>query len=143
MRAELVDRTAILQVIGGLMRNPHFLAEIDRYNLTVDDFYNRFYKLIYATIYNLYNSGVTNITPFEVDSSLAMFPSQYEIFTKNDGVNYLEIAYENSSVENFDYYYNRVKKFSALRTLHDSGFDIKKIYNVDILDGRHQSKRKI
>ena len=140
MRAELVDRTAILQVIGGLMRNPHFLAEIDRYNLTVDDFYDRFYKLIYATIYNLYNSGVTNITPFEVDSSLAMFPSQYEIFTKNDGVNYLEIAYENSSVENFDYYYNRVKKFSALRTLHDSGFDIKKIYNVDILDGAAATK---
>ena len=53
----------------------------------------------------------------------------YENFKKQNGIQYLNDCLEISNLSNFDYYYNRLKKLSALRSLKEDGFDISKIYN--------------
>ena len=42
----IVDKNCNRQVLGSLMLNPFFLSESDKYNLTPQDFSNKFDKKI-------------------------------------------------------------------------------------------------
>ncbi|WP_416238669.1 hypothetical protein, partial [Raoultella planticola] len=43
-----------------------------------------------------------------------------------------------AEVENFEFYYNRLKKFSLVREMHGLGFDFREIYDHTIIDPREQ-----
>ena len=48
----MVDKTSVMQIIGSLMKHPQYLSESDRYQLTLDDFYYKFHRYIFAAIEN-------------------------------------------------------------------------------------------
>ena len=137
---KLYDPSAIMYVIGCLIQKPSLLAEIDKVKLSKNDFDDKFTKAIFLAIENLYKNGNSVITASDVEAYLNQNIMAGKIFKDNNGLNYLNDAEDLSNLENFDYYYNRVKKFSALRDLQEKGYSIKKIYDDDVVTLDKQQK---
>lgn len=62
---------------------------------------------------------------------LANRPKFNGVFKANDGVGYLVEASKNAHPETFNYYYDRMKKFSLLRGYESIGMDVSFIYDVN------------
>ena len=141
--ASLSDKNAIMQVIGCLIKSPIILADT-KYILTKNDFDLPLAKNIFMSISNLFDKHkLETISIVDIDNYFQQFDGSYENFKKQNGTQYLKDCIEISNVESFDYYYNRLKKLSALRALKKDGFDITKIYNeneLDIIKDRKQQE---
>jgi len=130
-------KRSYLQVLGCILQKPELLVD-SRYNIDRDDFDEIFHKMIFASIYNLYLQGIKNIDYIAIDNYLSSYELQYKIFNENNGIDYVIECQSNSNIDNFDYYYQRLKKFSLLRTLIEKGFDIKTIYDETLVEPKEQ-----
>lgn len=132
----MTDKSSIQQIIGCLMQRPHLLSEVDKYSLTIADFSTRFERYVFSAILGLYRQGATNIEPIDVSNFLEADDVAKKTFINCNGVEYLQDVVEFSSVENFDYYYNRLKKINLLRDLKKQNFPISDFYCEDLTDPR-------
>lgn len=132
----LTDKNAIRQVLGCLMKKPALLSERDKYSLQPGDFTSKFERYIFIAILNLYTSGAQDINEIDVDTYLSAHKDQYIIFQQQKGIDYLQDALDMSALENFEYYYNRIKKFNCLRDLQEAGYDTSRFYCENELDPR-------
>ena len=114
------------------MKKPNLLSESDKYQLTLDDFYYKFDKYIFAAIENLYRGGANRIQPIDVENYLQTNGAASIIFKKNNGIEYLQDAEYLSELQNFDFYYKRLKKINLLTRLQESGFNISEFYIEDL-----------
>lgn len=130
----MVDKEAIRQILGCLMKKPSLLSEQDKYLLTTTDFPTLFEQYIFSAIYNLYQDGAQRITEVDVDNYLNIHPSGKAIFQKYNGVEYLQDALDYCQEDNFPFYYKRVKKFNCLNDLKKLGFDTSSIYEENIIN---------
>lgn len=133
----LFDKKAAQYVLGCIMHQPDIIYNEDKYILSVDDFADKLYTILFGAIYNLSNNGAKVVTPPNIDLYLSAYPIQYETYTKNDGLTLIQLIYEqteNFDMAQFNLYYERVKKFSTLRELRQKGFDISEFYRTDFLD---------
>ena len=128
----MVDKNSILQLFGSLMKRPQFLSETDRYQLSLDDFYYKFDKYIFAAIENLYRGGANRIQPIDVENYLQSNGAASIIFKQNNGIEYLQDAEYLSETQNFEFYYKRLKKINLLTKLQNEGFDISEFYIEDL-----------
>ena len=120
-----------MQTFGCLMRRPDLLSDKLAYSLTPDDFDTTFERYIFTSIYNLYQNGASEISVIAIDNYLLSHETAHKIFEKENGIEYLQDCYEAAQEANFDYYYNRVKKFNALKDLKKMGYNIDSIYCDD------------
>lgn len=125
---EIADKQSEMQVIGSLMKNPFLLAEIDKYHFDVRDFSSKLTRYVFSAINNLFLDGAKQIGVIDLENYLSVYIDLKKDFDNFNGVAYLQDCEALSNEENFDYYYNRLKKFSALRSLNDDGFDISSFY---------------
>ena len=128
----IVDKNSILQIFGCLMKHPRYLGETDKYNLTLDDFYYKFDKYIFAAIENLYRGGAQRIQPIDIENYLQTNGSASVIFKQNNGIEYLQDADYLSEEKNFPFYYTRLKKLNLLNQLQKDGIDISDFYIEDL-----------
>lgn len=134
----LADKRAILQCLGCIIQCPALLEE---YRLEEEDFdVEPFYLIIFSCIYNLYNQGVNTIDCFAIDSMLSRYAKQYKIFEDNNGIDYCNDAVSLAELDNFTYYYERLKKFSYLRFLEARGVDSRILYDSTIVEPSQQEK---
>lgn len=122
------------QIFGCLMKNPLFLSQTDKYNLGLSDFSTRFERYIFDAISTIYFNGAKSVGAIEIENYLSSNTVAAKVFADNDGQNYLKDAEEFAQVENFDYWYNDLKKYNALTELKKKGFDTKRFYNEDPTD---------
>ena len=135
--SKYVDTTAILQVIGNVYKNPSLLDDTDKYTITEDDFQSEFHKIVFGSIYKLYELGAKKITIENISDFLADRPKAEGIFKQNKGDEWLLRTVECAIEDSFDYYYNRLKKFTLLRAYDNIGLDVSFLYDPDnILDGK-------
>lgn len=140
--ATLSDKNAIMQVIGSLMKTPVLLAD-GKYILTKNDFDLPLARNIFIGISNLFqNYKMETISTVDIDNWFQQIEANYEVFKKQNGLQYLNDCVAISNENAFDYYYNRLKKLSALRALKNDGFDIRKIYNEDEIDLIKEKKQQ-
>ena len=64
----MIDKSTIQQVLGGLIKHPQYLSQSDKYQFQINDFSNRFEKMIYVAIYNLYQNGARKIQPIDIEN---------------------------------------------------------------------------
>ena len=128
----MTDKNSILQIFGCLMQKPQLLSESDKYQLTLEDFYYKIDKFIFAAIENLYRSGATKLQPIDIENYLQSNGVASILFKENNGIEYLQDAIYLSETENFDYYYKRLKKINLLSQLKSQGFDIDEFYIEDL-----------
>lgn len=139
----VVDEQIILQIFGGILKKPSILTETDVYRLDTTDFYTHFQKILFASLANMVGNGLQKITVADVDTYLQQHGDAYQTFTKNNGIEYLQDAEELSDVDNFEYYYKKLKKFNAIRDLQKMGYDTSSIYpEKDMLDEKDYSLRE-
>ena len=139
----LVDKRAILQVIGCLLQDSSLIDDIDR-PLSRDDFATEnFYELLFVAIYNLHMSGVQNVDEFAIDSYLSNYKEQYKIFQDNNGLDYLSSAREMATLENYEYNYHRIRKYSLLRYYEKQGLDTRFIYDSTVAEDNKAEAEQI
>ena len=126
-----VNKQAIREVLGSLLQEPSLIRE---YKIVQNDFPETFHKLIFAAINNLHKNGAETIDAVAIDEYLSHYETQYQIFTKNEGIDFLEKVYEMALQTNFKYYYDQLKKFSLLRSYVENGIDVSEFFDPDEID---------
>lgn len=126
------NKNDVIQIFGILMKNPLLLSKIDKYNLTLSDFSSKFEKYIFDAINGLYHNGATNISIIEIENYLSTNLVAKNYYNDNNGKEYLQDALDFSKEENFDYYYNHLKKINAIESLKKIGVDTKEFYCEDL-----------
>ena len=128
----MIDKEVIQQVLGSLIKCPQLLNEVDKYNLTLSDFSSKFEKYIFSAIHGLYFNGAESIQIIDIENYLSTNPIAKNTFESNNGIEYLQDIEEFSKVENFPYYYDKLKKINLLNDLKKDGFDISDYYSDDL-----------
>lgn len=126
-----VNKQAIREILGSLLQEPSLIRE---YKIVQNDFPETFHKLIFAAINNLYKNGAEIIDAVAIDEYLSHYETQYQVFTKNEGINFLGKVQEMALQSNFKYYYDQLKKFSLLRSYAENGIDVSEFFDPDEID---------
>lgn len=126
-KSSYVDTTAAIQVIGNLYNNPNIFDEADKYNISDNDFVEDFHKIVIGAMYNIHISK-SDVTLSAIVDYLSNRPKFEAIFKNNKGIDYIQEASSVSDPDTFNYYYNRLKKFTLLRAYADI-MDISFLYD--------------
>ena len=131
MATKYLDTSAIIQVIGNIFKNLDLLDN-ETYHFNEEDFPEDFHKILFGTIYNLHQLGAKEITLNAIEDYLTQRPKSYATYKANKGSEYLVKIAETADLATFDYYYNRMKKFTLLRMYNEKcGMDLSNLYDVD------------
>jgi replicative DNA helicase len=114
------------------MKHPQFLSEVDKYSLSISDFSTKFEKYIFTAIQGLWHNGAPKITAFDIEVYMEANEAARRVFDLQNGLEYLQDIEEFSNVENFPYYYNKLKKLNLLRDLKKRNFDVSDFYQEDL-----------
>lgn len=125
--------TAAMNVLGCLINNPLLFAN-NNYKFSVDDFLDRFPRICFGALMYLYKGRMQTISPIDVDQFLKQYPEQYEVFSSNQGTEYLEKCSKIAEEKNLAYHYSVLKKYSLLSHFIKQGIDVSEVYNPDIED---------
>lgn len=126
-----VDTNAIVQVIGNIFLNPELLDKKEKYNFIEEDFPERFHKILFGSIYNLHLLGANKIDINTIEDYLESKPKMLSVYKANQGSKYLKDISETVKFIAFDYYYNRMKKMTLLRSYESIGMDLSWLYDIN------------
>lgn len=137
------DAAAAIQVIGCTIQKPSLLDEDGRYFYSSDDFITDIHRVAFGAIFNLHQMGAERITPKTVDDYLQSHPESYGIYKHSKGNEWLQNCMDNADLQNFDYYYDRLKKMTLLRGYEKSGMDMTWLYDPNnLLDVEKKEKQE-
>lgn len=135
---KLQDKTSYIHIFAAIIKNPFLLNE---YKITPMDFPEKFHRILFSSIFNLKEGGVTEISDVTIDGYLKDLPTQHQIFEDGMGIEYINACLERGEVGNFEYHYNRLKKFSLLRDYVNIGMDISEIYDISFKDAVEEAEQ--
>ena len=116
-------------LIGCLIKNNELVAS-KKYPLSKSDFNeNLFHRTLYRAIARLYKDGCLSVSEVEIDTFLQNYQAEYEIFQDNNGIEFIATIIELCNLENYELYYNTIRKFSLLRDMKKDGMDITDYYD--------------
>lgn len=131
-----------MQVIGSVFNDPKILEEQDKYVIREEDFTEEFHKIVFGAMYNIETLG-GSINLETIVDYLSTRPKFYGIFQQNKGVEYLTKASEFATRDTFNYYYNRLKKFTLLRAYDNYGIDVSFLYDpTNVLDTKKKQEQE-
>lgn len=126
-----VDIPAIVQVIGNIYNTPSLLDN-ENYHFYEEDFTEDFHRIVFSSIYNLYQLGAKSITTTAIEDYLQGKPKSLAVYELNKGSEYLEKTKDIVQLSTFSYYYNRMKKMTLLRMYNEQcGMDLSWLYDKD------------
>lgn len=141
-KSKYVDIPSIVQVIGGIYKNPE-LIDNEKYHFYEEDFTEEFHRILFGSIYNLYKLGVKKITVANIEDYLNQKQKYYAVYKTNNGAEYLTKIVEETQITAFDYYYNRMKKMTLFRMYEDIGLDLSWLYDVNnILNAKKRQSQE-
>ena len=129
----LEEKNLYIQIIGCLLKQPSILGQTDKYALSLADFHNTFYRKVFGIIFNLYERGAKSVSAIDIENVLKENPTNWAIWEKENGREFLDDAEALSDLGNFDYYYNRMKKVNLLFELKKLGYDTSRFYVETII----------
>lgn len=142
MGSKYYDSPTAIQVIGCILNNPRLLEQEDKYTFREEDFCNELHKVIFGATYTLQTTGAQQINRKVIENYLADKPHSFGIYKANNGAEWMRNAWKNADVSNFDYYYQKLKKMTLLRTYNEIGFDVSWIYDPDNIEDTKKKKRQ-
>lgn len=134
-----IDRHTVIQVLGGLMHQPSFLSEVDRYMFEVNDFPNTLDRFVFSAINNLYNSGdgARVIRAIDVINYLKSNEVANSLLEKENAEGFLQDCEATGEPENFNYYYTKLKKLNFIKDLQKTGRDTNNLYCENLIDSHY------
>lgn len=127
------NKLAVIHVLAALIKNPLLFAD-SQYNFSIDDFPEQFHRILFGAIEHLAKNGMEKIGYIDIDQFLRQYTVQYQVFTTNKGVEYIQNILALYDEKKFDYYYHTLKKYSLINKLSESGIDTTDIYDPNIID---------
>lgn len=143
--SKYVDKMANLSVLGLLIKEPTILENVDKYPISAEDFPDKVYSAIFLAINNLFVNGMRKIDVQDIVLYIkSALPKIYEKeFEKTEnGLDILNRAVQISDIKKLDYYYNRMKKFTLLRTYDSFGVNVESLYNPNTIDFALKQKQE-
>ena len=135
MASKYLDMSCVMQVIGNVYNDPSILDHEDQYVITLEDFTDDFHKVLYGMMYNLHALGVKTFSLETFSDYLETHPKSKGVYESHKGNDYINKISGIASRATFQYYYDRMKKFSLLRAYDQIGMDVSFLYDPDnILD---------
>ncbi len=144
-RKELYDTNASLYVLSCLMHNPLLLQD-EHYAFVKTDFYKPLQQMVFYAVFNMAQNGVEKIVPQDIDLYIHQYDSQYAYYKENKGYEFVLQCYQTSvgsDDKQFQYYYNRLKKFSMLRDLENIGIDTTEFYDTNKILNKDSEDEKL
>jgi len=142
MSSKYVDTSASLQVIGNILKTPSLL-ENDKYWFNEEDFPIELHRIVFGSIYQLYNQGIKTLSLESIADFLSTRPHNQAIFNEGKGEEMIIKCAETAQTNAFDFYYNRLKKMTLLRQYDLVGMDISDFYDIDnILDIKKKERQE-
>lgn len=135
-KSKYVDTSAVINVLAGVYVDPSLLDN-ESYYFNEEDFSdNDFHATLFGAVYNLHALGAKEITINAIEDYLEQRPKRKAIYVTNKGAEYLAQLRDHVSPNTFQYYYDRMKKFTLLRMYEQrAGMDLSWFYDPDeILD---------
>jgi replicative DNA helicase len=140
--SDYIDTTAVIQVIGCVLNTPSILDETDKYTITDEDFAQEFHRIVFGSIYNIHSSG-NDVTIDSIIDYLSNRPKYDAIFHQNKGPEYLVKISQIATQDTFNYYYNRLKKFTLMRAYDNFGLDMRQFYDpTNVLDTKKKQQQE-
>ena len=116
-------------LIGSILKQPQLLT-LSQYPLCKADFEPcKLHQIIYLCATRLAREGIHEITEMEIENVIKNHPAQYEILQDNNYFEFIYTAKELCVIDNFEFYYNTIRKFSLLRELKAKGHSIAEFYD--------------
>ncbi len=120
------------------------LANSSKYPLCKEDFKgdkdSLFQLYLYSTLYNLNLRGIKTATLIDIDTFIKAYPSQYNVFNDEGGLDRVETISKLAEIDNFEGYYNSVRKMSLLRDAKDDGDNISEFWDDSKKDEDNYAK---
>ena len=135
-----IDTPATVQVLGCIINNLDILND-SRYELSNEDFPKGFHRTLFSALANLSALGTEYITLQTIEDYLSDKPQSYAEYKAGDGPRFVKSCMTNADFQNFDYYYNRIKKLTLLQAYYDAGLDVSSLYNPDELNVSKREKQ--
>ena len=127
-------------LLGCLLKQPNLIA-LPQYPLCKEDFEPvKFHKTMFICIHKLYRAGAQEITEVEIENLARNYPAQMEVLEDNNYMDFIYTTKEICILDNYEHYYNALRKFSLLRDLQASGVDIKEFFDELEDEDKEQSK---
>lgn len=133
------NKLAVIHVLAALINNPLLFAD-NNYDFSIDDFPEQFHRIVFGAVEHLAKNGMEKIGYIDIDQFLKQYTVQYQVFTANKGVEYIQNALAMFDPKKFDYYYHTLKKYSLINKLKSVGVDTTDIFNPDIIDPVESAK---
>ena len=122
-----------IEVLGTILNEP-FIMEKSEYLLREEDFVTPTHKVIFKCAYNLgVVQGFKDIKIGDIESYLSQRDpvSHKKIFENEENLKWLTDIKEHENSD-FDYYYNKLKKFSLIRAYLKNGIEcVTKLFDPD------------
>lgn len=116
-------------VVGSVYENPDLLLDYGELIIPKYDFYHDTARDLYNWIYELYQSYANeNITEVKVNIFMNQNEERKQKYTKLGGYNYIKRIMNLVDINDFEKYYNDLKKYSLLREFERKGFPAQKIF---------------
>ena len=80
MSSKYNDISSVMQVIGCVYLKPELLDNTDKYNITDEDFVSDFHKIVFGSIYKIYELGANKITIETISDFLSSRPKSEAVF---------------------------------------------------------------
>ena len=137
MKKDKINRyyntTSAIEVLGTILNEP-FIMEKSEYILREEDFVTPTHKVIFKCAYNLgVVQGFKDIKIGDIESYLSQRDpvSHKKIFENEENLKWLTDIKEHENSD-FDYYYNKLKKFSLIRAYLKNGIEcVTKLFDPD------------
>lgn len=121
----LYDVTSARLLLGCLLIKPD-LCLSDKYPLDKGDFVVDFHLRLWQAISSLAKKGAQSISDMDIYALCDNNKPIKDLFQQNDLSGFIDTIKQLAKIENFDLYYNNVKRMSILRCYKDAGFSVDK-----------------
>ncbi|PNX48575.1 MAG: hypothetical protein BV457_03430 [Thermoplasmata archaeon M9B1D] len=120
------------QLLGCLLQDVQ-LANSDKYKLDKNDFVEQIHKILYATLHNLAKRGYKVATYADIETFLQPYEAQLNVFNEI-GESYIDTIIELAELDNFEGYYDTIRKMSLLRDIQNDGDSLNPFWDIDKSD---------
>lgn len=122
-----------VDLLLGCMVKDTSLANSQKFPLCPEDFKgdkeSLFQLYLYGVLFNLNANGIKRATRIDIDNMLKPHTAKYNTFVDEGGLDRVETIYKLAKVENFEGYYNNVRKMSLLRDAKEDGDNISEFWD--------------
>lgn len=128
------------QVLGSIMRRTDLLVDLPT-KIVLDDFSkeNVVARIVFASVSNLAERGMKDISITSLEGYVQETLDWNMKYIRNNGRDFVRMCLEKADPDNFQVFYNQLKKTSLLRDLKEHGYNIQK---YDYEDVRENSKEE-